>query len=537
MSQVQIFADKVLAYDPDIPDYALTQCQIETATNTGGTCIISMPPGHPAYDLFPALRTEVAIYKAGKLHFRGRPLPLSEDTYGVRTIVCEGELCWFNDVVLRPYLYQADPASIFADIVAKYNAVVETWKQFKVGHVTATDPNDYVRLENQSAGSTFDALTQLVERCGGYIFFESDTDGTRTINWYAELPYACNQPVALGENLLSYAKEATLEQFATRVIPYGAADADGNRLTINIDGKDYIQDDAAVKLRGVIEATVTFDDITLEENLIKRAAQWLQEAKLIPETITLDAVDLSKMGLDFDGFKVGQTVEAISAPHGLSGYYGLTAMVEDLCDPRLGSITFGQPRASLIGSDVRADRQQQTDLNKVLDMASQAQGAAASAETRATHAETQATQNAQEIALRATSEEVDSKVSGLVKNETFEEYKTSQAAELSVMSDKVTIAVEEKVRQEVKSVDDELRALYNELRMNYDFTADGQYIGKKDSDTMLRLVNDMMQILVAGMAATTVDKTGLTADQANIKTLHMGSYTFAYGADGHLTLT
>lgn len=157
--------------------------------------------------------------------------------------------------------------------------------------------------------------------------------------------------------------------------------------------------------------------------------------------------------------------------------------------------------------------------------------------TRVTNAETSIDQTNKEILLRATSEEVDSKVSGLVKNETFEEYKASQAAELSVMSDKVTIAVEEKVRQEVKSGDDELRALYNELRMNYDFTADGQYIGKKDSDTMMRLVNDMLQILVAGMAATTVDKTGLTADQANIKTLHMGSYTFAYGADGHLTLT
>lgn len=529
MSRVQIYTSNILAYDDDIPEYALTQCLIETAVNTGGTCTISMLPGHPAYDLFPAFRSEVAVYKDGQLHFRGRPLPLSEGTYGDRTVICEGELCWFNDAVMRPYLYQTDPASIFADIVAKYNAVVEPWKQFAVGRVTVTDANDYVRLESQSAEPAFDTLTKLIERCGGYIFFESSSDGARTINWDADLPYVCNQPVALGENLLSYAKDANLDQFATRVIPYGAADADGRRLTIDVDGKDYVQDDAAVKLRGVIEATVTFNDITRAENLIKRAAQWLQEAKQIPETITLGAVDLSKMGLDFDAFKVGQTVEGISNPHGLSGYYALTAMIEDLCDPRLGSITFGRTRISMIGSDA-ADRK---DLNQRLDLADKQIHETGELiddlRTVVRNQETAIMQNVNEVIIEAKSE--------LVDKTAFEEYKEQNQAEFAVMSDKVQIAVSEEIRKEVKEGDDNLLALYNELRMNYDFTADGQYIGKKDSDTMLRLVNDMMQILVAGVAATTVDQTGLTADQANIKTLHIGDYTLAFGSDGHLTLT
>lgn len=148
--------------------------------------------------------------------------------------------------------------------------------------------------------------------------------------------------------------------------------------------------------------------------------------------------------------------------------------------------------------------------------------------TRVTKAETQIESNSEQISLRATKTEM---------VEALESYKSESQAELSVMSDKVAISVEEKVRQEVKSGDDELRALYNELRMNYDFTSEGQFIGKPGSDTKMKLVNDMMQILVASVAATTVDKTGLTADQANIKTLHMGSYTLAYGNDGHLTLT
>ena len=124
-----------------------------------------------------------------------------------------------------------------------------------------------------------------------------------------------------------------------------------------------------------------------------------------------------------------------------------------------------------------------------------------------------------------------------VRTGDFETYKETVSAEIAVMADKVSISVSETVRNEVNSASDQLQAQINEIRMNYDFGPDGQYIGKKDSDTMLRLVNDMMQILVSGVAATTVDKTGLTADEANIKTIHMGDYTLALGEDGHLMLT
>lgn len=148
---------------------------------------------------------------------------------------------------------------------------------------------------------------------------------------------------------------------------------------------------------------------------------------------------------------------------------------------------------------------------------------------RIVEAETQIESNKEQISLRATKTEV---------SDALESYKAESQAELAVMADQVEISVSETVRQEIKAGDDNLLALYNELRMNYDFTADGQYIGKKDSDTMLRLVNDMMQILVAGVAATTVDKTGLTAEQANITTLHMGEYSLTLNDnDGHLTLT
>lgn len=161
--------------------------------------------------------------------------------------------------------------------------------------------------------------------------------------------------------------------------------------------------------------------------------------------------------------------------------------------------------------------------------------------TRVTDAETQIESNKNEISLRATTDFVETTITntvgGYVDKTTFEQYKVENKSELSVMADQVEISVSESIRQEIKDGDDNLLALYEEMRMNYDFTADGQYIGGSESDTVLHLSNDTMEILVANTAVTTVDVTGLSADQANIKTLHIGDYTLALGEDDHLTLT
>ena len=528
MSEVEIYSKGLLAYDSCLQNYAMQSILIAEEVNKGGTCTIQMPPGHPAYSLFPAYSAPVEVYRDGKLRWRGRPLPLSDAMYGLRTVICEGELCWLNDVVIRPYLYQTDPASIFTDLIEKFNEKADEWKRFQVGTITVTDPNDYVRLESTSAHRIYDAVMKLVDRCGGYIFFESLEDGTRTINWYADMPYTNTQAVAFGRNIVDYLKESSTSTFATRVIPYGAKDEYGNRLQINVDGKDYLQDDEAVALRGVIEATVTFEDITLEENLVTRAAAWLENAKLIPYAITLSAVDMKKMGYDVGYFAVGQRIPADSEKLGLSGYYDLTALEEDLCDPRIGSINLGREAASLIGADVEAKRETEAKVDIVMkEMSEQKQSLSDLAVTTSTQI-TSAVQNSQSIIFAALDE--------YARTSDLESLKETVSTQLSILANEVDISVTEQ-QEKITTVNDTLQKQIDSITANYRFTADGQYIGKSDSDTMMRLINDMMQILVAGVAATTVDRTGLTAEQVNVKTIHMGDYTLALDANGHLSLT
>ena len=124
-----------------------------------------------------------------------------------------------------------------------------------------------------------------------------------------------------------------------------------------------------------------------------------------------------------------------------------------------------------------------------------------------------------------------------VKNEEFASYKESSAAQMEVAAGQITTAASQAATKDIEAKNEILQKQIDEIKANYRFTADGQYIGKTDSDTMMRLINDMMQILVAGVAATTIDRYGLHAEQANIKTLHMGDYTLSLGTDGHLTLS
>lgn len=77
----------------------------------------------------------------------------------------------------------------------------------------------------------------------------------------------------------------------------------------------------------------------------------------------------------------------------------------------------------------------------------------------------------------------------------------------------------------------------DEIKMNYRFDDDGQYIGKEDSDTTLRLANDKMQFIQAGTPAAEVNSKGLVAEQSTIDVLRIGDYFMSVYSDGYLHIT
>jgi prophage tail gpP-like protein len=366
---IQIFTDGVLAYDSRLESYDLAGLKVTTGLNKGGTAEIIMPAAHPAYGKYTSYKTIVEIYRDGLLQFRGRALYPVDDYNNQRTVFCEGELCFFQDAVSRPYMYQSSPANILSELVQVYNSQVEEAKQFRVGSITVTDPNDYIRLESAEAETVGATISKLLERCGGYLIFTTSAeDGARVVNWYASLDYVSDQVIEFGSNLLNFSRSGANTSLITAVLPYGAKDeTTGQRLTIESvnGGQDYIQDDEAVALRGRITAPVVWDDVTEPANLMRKAQQYLEENRYVVTSLELTALDLSYMDKHIDSYQVGDIVRVLSKPHEVDEAFLLTERTEDLLNPANSTITLGKTVQNLTDADVAGDNRSKSELDKV----------------------------------------------------------------------------------------------------------------------------------------------------------------------------
>ena len=366
---IQIYTDGRLAYDSRLEDYALKGLKVTTSLNKGGTAQIVMPPSHPAYEQFISYKTIVEVFRNDELLFRGRALYPTDDFAGTRTVTCEGELCFFQDAVSRPYLYQADPASVLASVLDVYNGQADDMKQFRVGTVTVTDPNDYIRLESEAAESVMDTIKKLLDRCGGYFVFTTDgADGARVLNWYKELGFRSDQSIEFGENLLNFSRSGSNTSLVTAVLPYGAVDeTTGLRTTIESvnDGRDFIEDTEAVALRGFIIRAVTWEDVTEPLNLLRKAQEYLEANRYIVTSLSLSALDLSYIDKTIDSYKVGDKIRVVSKPHGVDEDFLLTSRSEDLLNPANSSVTLGKDVNTLTDADVAGDSGNRNEMHKV----------------------------------------------------------------------------------------------------------------------------------------------------------------------------
>lgn len=372
---LQVYADDSLVYDNRHDNYKLIKLESTRGLNKAGTATITMPPNHPAYNSFVSHKTVVEIYKDLKLAWRGRALYPSDDFKKQRTITCEGERCFLRDGTMRPYLYQDGPQTIFEHVIMLYNAQVEAFKQFKIGTCNVTDPNNYIRLESTKAEQFSDTIDKLVQRCGGYITFTTNADGDRCINWLTELNYRNNQTIEFGENLLDFTRSDANTDLVTVVIPYGAQIEEENedgtktskRVTIESvnDGLDFIQDEDAVALRGVVSKPMYWDDITEPINLLHTAQQYLNEKKNAITSLALSAFDLSQLDQNFDNFQEGDLVRVRSKPHGVDTDFLVEDIKENHLSPSQNKLTLGKEFSSLTGADVAGDRNTINELQKV----------------------------------------------------------------------------------------------------------------------------------------------------------------------------
>lgn len=280
--------------------------------------------------------------------FFGRVLKDEKDFYKRKNVYCEGQLAFLLDSVQRPYQFQGDVPELFSQFIDNHNSQVDDWKQFQVGNVTVTDPNNYINRESAQYPNTFDELTKkLVDTHGGYLIPRIQ-NGTRYLDYLKESGKTNSQIIEFGVNLLDITEYITAEDVFTVLIPLGAeqTDEEGNstgRLTIESvnDGKDYIESDLGISLFGRITKVNVWDDVTIADNLLTKGNTLLESGIEMSVNLTLKAVDLHLVDVNTESISVGDYVRVISPPHGIDTLFQCTKIELNIMEPDKSVYTFG----------------------------------------------------------------------------------------------------------------------------------------------------------------------------------------------------
>ena len=366
---------RVIMDGSDILDYedknhVLLNPQLNTELNTAGAFEFTMPPEHALYGGVQPLLSTIEIYEDTDLIWFGRPVEIKTDFWKQRLVYCEGALSFFNDSIQRPHEYDTISLhTFFRTVVSTHNTQVAASRQFTVGQITIPDKTVYRKLRYES---TFDVLKrQCLNAEGGYFFVRRE-NGVNYIDWLADMPYSCNQPVEFGLNLLDITSGFDGSSIATCVVPLGEVDSEtGEELTVASvnHGSDTIESEA-VSVYGRITKAVSFSGVKEATTLYQDGVEYLQNTQFNNLVIECSAAELHTQNTNFEQFRVGQMVHCHSVPHLVDREFPLMKLSIRL-DTAAKQITLGnltrQSLTRIYKEDVEEDEDEDNPLAEEIE--------------------------------------------------------------------------------------------------------------------------------------------------------------------------
>lgn len=196
--------------------------------------------------------------------------------------------------------------------------------------------------------------SRLIKTHGGYLVARYEENGNY-LDYLSDFPYTSTQLIEFAVNLADLSQKIDGTSIKTGIIPLGSKlkDSEGNdteeRLTIKSvnDDKDYLIDEESASLYGSIFEVVTWEDITLPQNLLTKAREYLAENIMFLITIDVSAIDLSALNKDINSFRLGEYVRIKSKPHEINKIYLLKKLNIDIENPAKTQIQLGDSFKSL----------------------------------------------------------------------------------------------------------------------------------------------------------------------------------------------
>lgn len=391
----QILCDGYVLDDPRDDELTVSNPKCKLETNTVGEASFSIYATHPYYGHLQKMRSVFEILQDGRRIFRGRMTDDTKDFNNVKMVDIEGVMAYFNDSIIRPFVF---PDQFLYDggyinsknkveyflkwLIEQHNAQVQPFQQFKLGKVTVSDPNNYISRSSEEHAKTWEILkTKLFDSSlGGYLCIRYEDDGNY-IDYLADFVLTNTQKIKFGENLLDLTNESDASETYSAVIPLGKrkneineSSTDKSRLTIaDVEEPIYINGDivksgdvlyskSAVERFGFIcapPADTTWEDTVSSMTLLYKGADYLaKKAMMLMNTITIKAVDLHFSDEEIEAFRIYSYISVESKPHEQEDTYRLTKLDIDIHNPQNTVITLGDTTLTL--TDINASNKKET---------------------------------------------------------------------------------------------------------------------------------------------------------------------------------
>ena len=371
----QIKCDDNILYDIREKEFFVEDPTLSLEINKVGTLNLYIYPDHPYFDRLNKITSKIEAYRNGKTIFRGRIINDSQSIYNCKNIECESTLAFLNDTIAKPRIFQGTPQELFTFLIENHNSQVSIDKQFKIGNITVTDSNDYIRRSWDTHTKTLDLInSKCIDSLGGYIVERYEEDATY-LDWLADIDKISNQTIEFGENLIDIFTNNDASNIFSVVVPLGAnleqEDGTFKRLTIDSVNNDidYLVNNLTMQKYGWIVAPLektTWDDVTLPETLKSKGEKFLTEnCGLVSSTIELTALDLSSCDINIEEFFIYEKVNIYSKPHNFNASYLLKSIIIPFNRPQDIKITLGETKTTITGINLGNKQEIDNIINRV----------------------------------------------------------------------------------------------------------------------------------------------------------------------------
>ncbi len=365
-----IYADDVLLYTPDVEELCLYDIVLTMEDNSAGTLIFRMTSSHPAFDSLKKLSTMIRVEDSRRVIWKGRIISDDRNIDNIKTIQCEGKMAFLNDSIFPEFEFSGAPDQLFGQIIENHNSQVGENQRFLIGDVTVKDNNDYIVRSSESALKTWKAVK---EKCfqsalSGHLQIRYNADGDY-IDWLEDYQEISSQSISFGKNIIDLLVNTSAAETYTAIRPQGAQ-IDGKRIDITSvnDGRDYIIDEERAAEYGIIYADPEesiWEDVTLPENLLRKAKERLSAGIVLKKTIEVRAIDLNLTDEQIESLKVCSYVRVVSAVHGIEAWYLLSKAEIHIDAPENTRYTLGAVKMALTDTN----KAHQSNIVKTIERA------------------------------------------------------------------------------------------------------------------------------------------------------------------------